>query len=70
MSENQLPSDKTWNYRFTRKGGDVLESAEFTNDEAAIARARERSTSMGEPVIVERYGVVSWHYVDEVDERP
>ena len=70
MSDNQPSSGKTWRYHFTRKGGDEIEEGEFTGDEAAIDRGRELSTSMVEPVIVERYGVVSWHYVDEVDERP
>lgn len=67
---NQLPSDKTWRYHFTRKEGEEIEAGEFAGDEAAITRAQELSTAMVEPVIVERYGVVSWHYVDEVDERP
>ena len=70
MSDNQPSSPKTWRYHFTRKGGDEIEAGEFTGDEEAIDRGRELSTSMVEPVIVERYGVVSWHYVDEVDERP
>jgi hypothetical protein len=70
MSDDPSPSGKTWRYHFTRKGGDEVETGEFTSDEAAIARARELSTSMVEPIVLERYGVVSWHYVDEVDERP
>lgn len=70
MSDNQRPPEKTWRYRFTRKGGDEIEAGEFTGDEPAIARGRDLSTSMVEPIIVERYGVVSWHYIDEVDERP
>jgi hypothetical protein len=63
-------SDRTWRYHFTRPGGDEIESGEFANDEAAIARGRELSTSMKEAIVVERYGLVDWHYVDEVDERP
>ena len=70
MSDSQPSSDHTWRYHFVRKGGDEVEAGEFTGDEAAIARARELSTSMVEPIIVERYGLVSWHYVDEVDARP
>lgn len=70
MSDTQSSSGKTWRYRFTRKGGEEIEASELAGDEQAIARGRDLSTSMVEPVIVERYGVVSWHYVDEVDERP
>jgi hypothetical protein len=70
MPGNQPSSQPTWRYHFMRKGGDEVEVGEFLSDDAAIARARELSTSMVEPIIVERYGVVSWHYVDEVDERP
>lgn len=70
MSENQSSSGRTWRYHFTRKGGEEVETGEFSGDEGAIARARELSTSMAEPLVVERYGVVSWHYIDEVDERP
>lgn len=70
MPDSQPSPEKTWKYHFTRKGGDEVEAGEFTGDEAAIARGQELSTSMLEPIIVERYGVVSWHYVDEVDERP
>ena len=69
MPDSQPSSEHTWRYHFTRKGGDEVEAGEFPADEAAIARARELSTTMMEPIIVERYGVVSWHYVDEVDER-
>jgi len=70
MPDSQPSSEHTWRYHFTRKGGDEVEAGEFPTDETAIARARELSTTMVEPIIVERYGVVSWHYVDEVDERP
>ncbi|MDA8070917.1 MAG: hypothetical protein M0Z40_01980 [Actinomycetota bacterium] len=70
MPDSQPSSEHTWRYHFIRKGGDEVEAGELPADEAAIARARELSTSMVEPIIVERYGVVSWHYVDEVDERP
>ncbi|MDA8311176.1 MAG: hypothetical protein M0Z46_11320 [Actinomycetota bacterium] len=70
MSDIQAPSDRTWHYHFTRPGGEELEKGDFTGDEAAIARGRELSTARMEPVVVERFGMVSWHYVDEVDERP
>lgn len=70
MSDTHPPSGKTWRYHFTRKGGDEIEAGEFPDDDAAIARAQALSASMVEPIIVERYGVVSWHYVDEVDDRP
>jgi hypothetical protein len=70
MSDTQPPSGSTWRYHFLRPGGDEVETGEFTGDEPAIARARELSASMVEPLVVERYGMVSWHYVDEVDERP
>lgn len=70
MSDTKPPSGKTWRYHFTRKGGDEIEAGEFPDDDAAIARAQALSASMVEPIIVERYGVVSWHYVDEVDDRP
>ncbi len=70
MPDTPPPSGTTWRYRFTRPGGDELESGAFPDDEAAISRARELSTSNGEPIVVERHGVVDWHYVDEVDERP
>jgi hypothetical protein len=70
MSDSRPSSGTTWRYHFTRKGGDEVEAGEFLGDEPAIARARELSTAMAEPLIVERYGLVSWHYVDEVDERP
>lgn len=70
MSDMASPSARTWRYRLARPGGDEIETGEFSGDEAAIARARELSTSMEEPIVVERYGLVDWHYVDEVDERP
>jgi hypothetical protein len=70
MPDSQSPSGRTWRYHFTRPGGDEVETGEFGGDEAAIAQARELSTSMVEPIVVERYGLVDWHYVDEVDERP
>lgn len=70
MSNSQPSTDKVWRYHFTRKGGEEVETGEYAGDEAAIARAQELSTTMVEPIVVERYGVVSWHYVDEVDERP
>lgn len=70
VPDTQSSSGRTWSYHFSRRGGDEVETGEFTSDEAAIARARELSTSMVEPIVVERYGLVDWHYVDEVDERP
>ncbi len=70
MADTSSSSDKTWRYHFRRPGGEEIETGEFTSDEAAIARARELSTSMGEVMVVERYGLVDWHYVDEVDARP
>lgn len=70
MPETPSPSAKTWRYHFTRPGGEEVETGAFAGDEAAIARARELSTSMTQPIVVERYGLVDWHYVDEVDERP
>ena len=70
MTYSQPSSSHTRRYHFTRRGGDEVETGEFPDDEAAIARARELSTTMVDPIIVERYGVVAWHYVDEVDERP
>ncbi len=69
MTEPPSSSGKTWRYRFARPGGDEVETGDFTGDEAAIVRARELSTSNGGPVVVERYGMVDWHYVDEVDEH-
>ncbi len=70
MPDAASSSDRTWRYHFVRPGGDEIETGEFNGDEAAIARGRELSTSMQEPLVVERYGLVDWHYVDEVDERP
>lgn len=70
MPEAASSSAKTWHYHFTRPGGDEVEAGEYTGDEAAIARARDLSTSMAEVIVVERYGLVDWHYVDEIDERP
>jgi hypothetical protein len=69
MSDPLASPAKTWRYRFTRPGGDEVGAGEFTDDEAAIARARDLSTSMKEAIVVERYGLVDWHYVDEVDDR-
>ena len=68
MSDPLSSSAKTWRYRFTRPGGDEVGTGEFTDDEAAISHARDLSTSMKETIVVERYGLVDWHYVDEVDE--
>jgi hypothetical protein len=70
VPDTPLSSGKTWRYRFARPGGDEVETGEFTGDEGAIGRARELSTSMDEAIVVQRYGLVDWHYVDEVDERP
>jgi hypothetical protein len=70
MPDTPSSSGRTWRYRFTRPGGAEVETGEFPRDEAAIARARELSTSIEEPIVVERYGRVDWHYLDEVDERP
>ena len=69
MADNPSPSGQTWRYHFKRPHGEEIETGEFTGDEAAIARGRELSTSQQEPIVVERYGLVDWHYVDEVDER-
>lgn len=69
MSETPSPAGKTWRYHFTHNGGEEIETGEFTGDEAAMERARQLSTSMQQPVTVERYGMVDWHYVDEADER-
>ncbi len=70
VPDDPPPSEGTHRYRFTRPEGDEVEKGQFSDDEAAIARARELSTSSAEPIVVERYGLVDWHYVDEVDERP
>jgi hypothetical protein len=70
MTDTPPSSAKTWRYRFTRPGDAEIETGEFTGDEAAIARGRELSTSMEAAIVVERYGLVDWHYVDELDERP
>jgi hypothetical protein len=70
MPDTPSSSGRTWRYRFTRPGGGEVETGEFIGDQVAIARARELSTSMEEPIVVERYGRVDWHYLDEVDERP
>jgi hypothetical protein len=70
MPDTPSSSGRTWRYRFTRPGGAEVETGEFPRDEAAIGRARELSTSIEEPIVVERYGRVDWHYLDEVDERP
>jgi hypothetical protein len=70
MPDTPSSSPRTWRYRFSRPNSDEAETGEFTGDEAAMARARELSTSMEAPIVVERYGLVDWHYVDEVDERP
>lgn len=69
MSDPLASSAKTWRYHFIRPGGDEVGAGEFTDDEAAIAHARDLSTSMKEAIVVERYGLVDWHYVDEVDEH-
>jgi hypothetical protein len=70
MPDDAPSSTKTYRYHFIRPGGDEVEKGEFTGDEAAIARGRELSTSLQAPIVVERYGLVDWHYLDEVDERP
>lgn len=70
MTETPSSSGDARRYRLTRPGGEELETGEFSGDEAAIARARELSTARAEPIVVERYGMVAWHYLDEVDERP
>ncbi len=70
MPDTPPSSGTTWRYRFARPGGHEVESGEFSGDEAAISRGRELSTSNREPIVVERFGLVDWHYVDEVDERP
>ena len=70
MTDTPPSSTTTFRYHFTRPGGEEVETGEFGGDEAAIDRARQLSTSMSEPIVVERYGLVAWHYVDEVDERP
>jgi hypothetical protein len=69
MSDTPPSPAKTWKYRFARPGGEEIETGEFPSDEGAIAHARELSTSMVVPVVVARYGLVDWHYVDEVDAR-
>ncbi|MGC8462954.1 MAG: hypothetical protein ACP5P9_04710 [Acidimicrobiales bacterium] len=69
MTDTKPSPHKTWRYRFVRPGGDEVGSGEFDGDEAAIVRARDVSRSVAGPVVVERYGMVDWHYVDEVDEH-
>ena len=69
MPDTPSSPAKTWKYRFARPGGEEIETGEFASDEGAIARGRELSTSIAAPVVVARYGLVDWHYVDEVDAR-
>ena len=70
MPDTPSSSRRTWRYRFSRPDSDEVETGEFIGDEAAMVRARELSKSMEAPIVVERYGRVDWHYLDEVDERP
>jgi hypothetical protein len=60
-----------WRYRFSQPGEIVVETGEFTSDDAAEARARELSTSTASPIVVKRHSahVDAWVYVTEVDER-
>jgi hypothetical protein len=61
---------KTWRYHFTRPGGEEVEAGELPGDGPAEARARELSTQLQVPIVIERHGLVDWEYVTEVDERP
>jgi hypothetical protein len=70
MTDNGQPSGKSWHYRFSRPGDVEIETGDFGGDDAAESRARELSTTLVVPVVVERHGVVDWQYVTEVDERP
>lgn len=70
MTDTDPSHSKTWRYRFTRPGGEEIETGEHGGDEPAEARAREISKAQESPVVVERHDMVDWEYVTEVDERP
>jgi hypothetical protein len=60
---------KSAQYRFSRPGGDEIETRELESDDAAEIVARELSRAQQVPVTIERYGHVDWEYVTEADER-
>lgn len=63
--------ERTWQYRFSRPGGDELETSSFHSDEEADTHARSLSRDQNTPVVIERFlGHVDWEYVTEADNRP
>jgi hypothetical protein len=70
MTDTEPSSARTWQYRFFRPGDIEIETQDLKDDAAAEAHARDLSKSQVTPVIVQRHNMVSWEYVNEVDERP
>jgi hypothetical protein len=69
MTDVEPTFGNTWRYRFARPGDDEIETGDFNGDDTAEAYARELSTSLQCPVVVQRWHGVSWEYVTEADER-
>jgi hypothetical protein len=72
MSDQESSAGRLWSYRFSQPGGTVVETGEFTGDDAAQGRGRQLSEANNAPIVVHRHSghVDGWDYVDEVDERP
>jgi hypothetical protein len=72
MTDAEPSLEALWRYQFSLPDETVLETGEFSGDDAAEARARELSTSKVSAVVVKRHSahVDAWVYVTEVDERP
>jgi hypothetical protein len=65
-------SGPVWRYRFTKPGGEEIETTRLPDDDTAITRARDRSASNVTPVVIHRQDEtgIDWEYVTEVDSRP
>lgn len=72
MTDSEASSGRSWSYRFTQPDGIEIATRDLNGDDAAETLARELSSSVDTPVIVQRLQKLanSWEYVTEVDERP
>ena len=72
MADTELSTGPhAYSYRFSRPGGDELETGVFANDDEADTHARRLSREQDTPVVIHRlHGHVDWEYVTEADDRP
>lgn len=71
MTDSAAAPGHGYSYRFSRPGGDELETHAFASDDDADLHARRLSRAENTPVLIHRlHGNVDWEYVTEADDRP